>query len=220
MRDVGSAVSSQGTFVRWCGLALASAGALTIIVNAVVTPLMPRGGALSLTAVSTPFLVRQSLAAAAALCLVLGAAGLYLRQSDRLRSFGAIAFALAFAGSVMLFAVEWTQLFDVRDLARRSPETLDRLDAAGVGLDDIGAMIALAVFAAGWIALAIATIRGGVLSRRAAWLVIAGLFATPFLSAALPPVAAGAAGNALLGTGWIWLGYELRAPVHSRRSNP
>lgn len=208
-------MSSHAVFVRWCGCALTVAGALVIVINAGVTPLMPRGGALSDTAASTAFLVRQSLAAAAALLLALGAVGLYLRQVDRMRRFGATAFGFAFAGSVMLFAVEWTQLFEVRDLAGRAPDVLNRLDAAGVGLDDIGAMSALAVLSIGWIALAGATLRAGVLPRRAAWLVIAGFFATPFLHALVPPVVAGALGNVVLGSGWIWLGSRLQSRLSS-----
>ena len=209
-------------FIRWCGLALIAAGALTLIVNALATPMMPRGGALSATAASTAFLIRQSLAAGAALLLALGATGLYVRQADRMRRLGALAFAMAFAGSVMLFAVEWTQLFEVRDLARRAPDTLDRLDAGGIGLDDIGAMTALAVLVIGWISLAAVTMRAGIMPRRAALLVVAGLFATPFLSAVLSPVAAAAIGNALLGAGWIWLGSATlySVAVRSLRSSP
>lgn len=174
-----------------------------------VTPLLPRGVPFSEVAASTAFLWRQSLAAVAAALLMFGSIGLYLRQAERTGRFGAIAFVLALLGSALLLATEWLQLFEVRDVAIRAPETLDRLDAAGVGLDDVGAMAALTVFVAGWIALAVSSRRSGLFPRHATTLVIAGLFATPFLSVALPPLIAGAIGNALLGAGFIWLGSGL-----------
>ena len=202
------------TFVRGCGLALAAAGVLTIVVNAVLTPLLPSGATFAATAASVAFLWRQSVAAVAAALLMFGAIGLYLRQVDRCGPFGAAAFALALVGSALLLATEWIQIFEIRDLAVRAPDVLNRLDGEGVGLDDLGAMAAMATLVVGWIALAITTRRSGLLSRTAPNVVIAGFFATPFLSTVLPPLLAGALGNTILGVGLAWLGWELsRRPV-------
>ena len=202
-------MTQEAPLIRQSGLALMGAGVLVIIVNAVITPLLPRGVPFSDVAASTAFVWRQSLAAVAAALLMFGAIGLYLRQADRTGWFGAFAFATALVGSALLLATEWLQLFEVRDVALRAPETLNRLDAAGVGLDDIGAMAAMAVFVAGWIALAVSSRRSGLFPRHATTLVIAGLFATPFLSAVLPSLLAGAIGNAILGAGWMWLGWDM-----------
>ena len=195
--------------VRYAGVALAAAGALTIVVNAIVTPTLPRGVPFADVAASTPFLIRQSLAALAAILLMFGCVGLHLRQMDSVGRFGAIAFVLAFSGTALLLGVEWTQIFEVRDMALREPEALNRLDAGGLSRADIGAMIALAALVVGWLAFAISTLKAGVLPRRAVWLVVAGLFATPFLSAVMPPLVAAALGNVVLGSGWIWLGFDL-----------
>ena len=58
-----------------------------------------------------------------------------------------------------------------------------------------------------WSGIAVAA--GGVYARRGPILVIAGFFAIPILSAALPDVWGPILGNAVLGSGWIVLGYEL-----------
>ena len=206
-------------FIRSAGAALAAAGVLTIIVNGVVTPMLPRGAPFADVAASTPFLVRQSLAALTAILLMFGLVGLHLRQMEAVGRFGAIAFVLAFTGTALLLGVEWTQIFEVRDMAAREPDALNRLDAGAMNLADIGAMIALAVLVTGWLALAIAMLRGAVFPRRAVWLVVAGLFATPFLSAVMPPLVASAIGNALLGSGWIWLGIVMTKPASIRASS-
>src|SRR5688500_12965408 len=97
-------------FLRSCGLALQAAGALIIVINAIITPLVPHGDGLAVTVVSPMFLARQLLAAVAAVLLALGAVGLYLRQDDVLRPAGRGALAAAFVSSITLFALEWTQI--------------------------------------------------------------------------------------------------------------
>ena len=213
-------MSAYASFIRSSGAALICAGALIVIVNAVITPLLPRGGTLADTVSSTSFLCRQTLAALAALCLMFGAIGLYLRQARLSGRAGAVAFVLALSGSALLLATEWTQIFEVRDLGLRAPDTLNRLDAEGMALDDIGALIAFATLVLGWLALAVVSHRSRLFPRRATTLVIAGFFATPFLSAALPPLVAGAIGNTILGAGFIWLGRSLRSPFEAQDSTP
>lgn len=204
--------------IRYAGAALAAAGVLTIIVNAAVTPTLPRGVPFADVAASTPFLVRQSLAALAAILLMFGSIGLHLRQMEAVGRFGAIAFVLAFTGTALLLGVEWTQIFEVRDMALREPKALNRLDAGGMSRADIGAMIALAVLVIGWLAFAISMLKGGVFPRPAVWLVVAGFFATPLLSAVMPALVAVALGNAVLGSGWIWLGFVLTKRATIRAS--
>lgn len=197
-------------FMRCTGVALALGGALTLLINAGLTPLIPTHAAFAKTAASVIFLWRQGASALAAALLLLGSVGLYLRQAERAGRFGAVAFAMAFLGSGLLLAMEWAEVFLVRTLALRAPDALQALDA-GHGLSgyDLGAMIAFGMFALGWIALAASTLRTGMLSRRAAGLVIAGLFATPLLGAALPGAWGAVAGNGILGLGWFWLGHDL-----------
>jgi hypothetical protein len=204
---------SYATFTRWSGSALIVGGLLTLLVNALLTPLLPHHVSFEITAASQVFLWRQSASAVAGAMLLFGCVGLHLRQADHAGMFGTVAFFVAFLGSALLLAVEWNEIFIVRDLAFRAPATLRILDGGpGVHLYDLGAVIPLAVFVLGWFALAGSTLRLGILSRRAAGLVIAGLLATPLLTAALPELWGAVIGNAILAAGWIWLGYDVRHP--------
>lgn len=199
-------------FLRWTGAALAAGGALTLLVNTCLTPLLPRPASYAETAASLIFAWRQGFAAAAAALLVFGSVGLYLRQADRAGPFGAVAFVVALLGSALVLATEWVQLFAVRDFALRAPKTLTTLySGPGLSLFDIGAMVAVGTFALGWLALAVVTLRARVLSRSAAILVIAGFFATPLLQPLLPGVWGAIISNSVLGAGWFWLGYEICA---------
>src|SRR5215210_3860518 len=201
---------TESGFLRSAGRALVAGGIMTIIVNAVITPFLPGHVTFAETAASTPFLWRQSAAALAAVLLLFGSVGVYLAHDGKRGPFAAIAFALAFVGSALLLATEWTQMFDIRDFAMRAPDVMEKLDAAkGVSWPDVGAIIAFGTFVAGWIALCASTIRSTALARGAAVTVIVGFFATPLLQSALPSPWGPALGNTLLGSGWIWLGLSM-----------
>lgn len=197
-------------FLHLTGIALAAAGGLTFLINAGLSPLLSSDASFAETAVSTLFGWRQSLSALAAVLLVFGSVGLYLAQAERLGRFGAIAFVAACVGSMLLLATEWAQIFLMRELATDAPEVLNALDEGeGLGPYTLGFLIALAVFTLGWIALAAATLRAGVFSRRGPILVIAGFFAIPILGGLVPGMWGMAAGNAVLAAGWILLGREM-----------
>lgn len=201
---------TNDSFLRSSGWALALGGALTFLINAVLTPFLPKNAVFSAVAVSPIFLWRQSSSALAAMLLLFGAVGLYLRQAKRGNWFGAAAFAMAFVGSALLVATEWNQVFDTRDLALRAPATLDALNSGrGMNLPDLGALIALVTFTVGWIALAAWTLHARIFPRLAAVLVIAGFFLIPVLHAVLPGSWGDGLGNGVLGAGWFWLGIAL-----------
>jgi hypothetical protein len=199
-------------FTRSSGVALIAAGLLTVGINAGLTPLLPADASFAESAASQVFLWRQSASALVALLLLWGCIGLYLRQRERAGVFAPLAFAVVFLGNALLLANEWCQAFFVRGLALANPEALDALDASeGFSLYDIGALIAFAAFALGWILFAISLLRTSPFRRLGPLLVIAGLFATPLLAAALSPVLGAALGNAVLGAGWVVLGRGLFA---------
>ena len=207
----GSSTVPNPAFTRWTGVALASGGALTLIINAVLTPLLPRHIPFATTATSSVFLWRQGASAVAVALLLFVSVGLYLRHAERAGPFGAFAFAVAFLGSALVLGTEWNEVFLVRDLALRAPDALRTLDTgARPSLYDLGAMIPIGMFTVGWVALAAVTLRTDRASRRAAGLVIAGFFSIPILSAALPGVWGAVLGNGILGSGWFWLGHDLR----------
>lgn len=195
---------------RSAGLALICAGVLNVVTNSVLTPLLPRGVSFARTVGSPAFAWRQSVASACAVLLLFGSVGLYLRLSEKAGKPGAVAFGLAFCGSALLLGVEWSQLFDLRDFARRAPEALDALNAKhGLSLSDIGGLVVLGTFTIGWLALAGAAIWSRVVSRMAAGMVIAGFFLIPMLQPLLPGLLGAIVGNVVLGGGWMWLGVEL-----------
>ena len=142
--------------------------------------------------------------------LLIGCVGLYLRQAERAGHFGVFAFTLALVGTALALGVEWREVFDVHDFARRAPDALNALDAEkGLTLSNIGAIIAISTFMLGWILLAIATLRTHAANRIAAWMVIAGFLAAPLLRPVLPGIWGAVVGNAILGSGLAWLGYDI-----------
>lgn len=201
---------STSSIERGAGLALIGAGVLELVVNSVFTPLLPRGVPFAQTVISPVFAWRQSLASVCAVLLLFGTVGLYLRQSEKAGKLGAVAFALAFCGSALLLGIEWAQLFDIRDFARRAPDALNALNARhGLTLSDIGGLVVLGTFALGWLALAAVTIWTRIVSRMAASMVLIGFFLIPMLRPILPGPLGPIIGSVVLGGGWAWLGVGL-----------
>lgn len=203
---------ANNKLIQWGAVCLIAGGVLTALLNAILTPALPHGVPFAVMAASQVFLWRQSASALAAILLLFGCLGLYLLQADRAGRFGAISFILAVSGTALLLGVEWNEIFDVRDFAQRAPETLNLLNSAkAMTLSTVGSLIALGVFMLGWIGLAVSTLRSKAASRAAAWLVIAGFFATPLLTPLLHRVWAGVVGNLILGSGLVWLGFGILA---------
>jgi len=205
---------AKTSFLQGSGAAVAAAGVLTVLVNGGFTPLIDADAPFAETAASGVFFWRQGFSAVAALLLLLGSVGLHLHQAEYSGRFGSAAFVIAFLGSALLLANEWTQLFVMRDLANRVPEVLEALESSDdLSLSDVGAMVAFGVFTLGWIAFAISMIRAGVYSRKGPILVIVGFFAVSILAAVLPDVLGLIIGSVVLGSGWIVLGRGLHKAV-------
>ena len=123
-----------------------------------------------------------------------------------------IAFGLAFVGSAMLFAHEWAQVFFLHPLALVDPDALQAIeDVEGLNFYKLEALLSVSTFAIGWIAFSTSMLMGGVFARLGPALVIAGFFATPLLTVALPSLGIGGQiiGTVVMGAGWILLGREL-----------
>jgi hypothetical protein len=91
------------------------------------------------------------------------------------------------SGSALLLGIDWAQLFDIRDFARRAPDTLNALNAGhGPNLSDIGGLVVLGTFTIGWLAIAAVTIRTRMPSRVTASVVLIGFFLIPILRPVLP----------------------------------
>ncbi len=196
------------------GLSLVLAGLLLIGINAVLSPMLPQGGFAELAA-SDVFFIRQILAALTALLMLFGVIGLHLGQMHRAGAFGAVSFALAVAGAVALFSVEWNQAFTIRDFAQQAPATLEAVeDAKGLTPFDIGALIAASAFFLGWFLFALSLFFTKVFSRIGAVLVAIGFFVAPILSAATVSGPIALIGSSIvIGAGWLLLGLSLMRSV-------
>lgn len=198
-----------GPFIRLCGTSLLAGGLLAALLNLILTPLLPIEAGSIAVATSMALGIRLPLAAASVALTLLGCVGLYLAQAERLR-LGGLAFLLAGVGGLMSFCAECVQFTLIRDLAFQVPETLKRLEGAGdLRRYDLAFAIAVATFALGWLAVAIVTLRAGVLGRRGPLVLIAGMVLIPLLGGLLG-VWGAVAGNAVLGGGWALLGLDLR----------
>lgn len=194
------------------GLAVAAGGALTLLVNAGLTPFLAGSASFAETAASTLFVWRQGLSALAALFLLAGSVALHRRQADRSGPFGAGAFGLAFVGSACVFAWEWSQVFVVHGIALHAPGALSALEAPGGPTPfDIGVLIALLTFTLGWLAFSASMLIAREVPRPGPGLVIAGFLALPILGGLVPGVWGMVAGNAILGAGFLVLGRSLIA---------
>lgn len=199
--------------VRWSGWALVGGGLAVALSNAAFTPFLPMGVSFAEIAASPVFLWRQSASVVAMVLVLVGTLGVHLRQAERAGIGSTLAFLAAMLGSALLLAWEWVDVFVLRPLAFAAPAALTALeDRPGIDLFDMGALIPICAFSLGWIALAGVTVRARVLPRAAAWLVIAGFFATPLFSALLSPRWGGVLGAAVLGAGFIGLGRAVARP--------
>jgi hypothetical protein len=203
-------VARRHPAVSWTGLTLAAGGVLIIIANAGITPFMNLRAPLELAAGTSLFLWRQVISVLCTLCVLIGTVGIYLWQVERAPRAATAAFVVSFVGTALLTAWEWTNVFVIRTLALRAPDALRLLEVEqGFTLYDLGAMLPLLTFVFGWCMSAVCIMWTTPRLRVAASLVIAGLILTPLLAPVLTLRFSGAVGNAVLGAGWIWLGWDL-----------
>ena len=193
-------------FTRGCGRALLFDGALVILINVVITPLLPRSQGSAAVMSGGIFLLRQSASGVAALLLLFGCLGLHLVQRTASGVFGAAAFFISFVGGALLFAVEWTNVFVLRAVAKTNADTLGAVDKNP--LLNIGFASAAGLFALGWLLLSVSLWRARVLPRWAALVTLAGLLSIPALQALLG-LAGAIAGNLLFGVGLMGLGWAV-----------
>lgn len=140
----------------------------------------------------------------AATLFLLGLVGLYTRQAERAGVLGLVGFLGAFVGTAFALATTWSETFGLAVLAQEAPELVNDPPARVAA----GLYISFPIFVVGWLMLAIATLRAGVLPRRPAIGVIVG---AALLIPALGLPGVGAVFGATVG----WLGY---AAYRSARS--
>jgi len=194
-------------FTRSCGIALVLGGALLILINAFLTPLLPTDQSEVAIRTSAIYLFRLSASGIAAMLLLFGCLGVHLAQRSVSGAFGGAAFIIVFVGNCLLVAVEWSNVFVLRAVAQSNPEALSALDESM--LLTIGFASAAGLFALGWLLLAVSLWRTRVFARWAPLTILAGLIAIPALGATPLGMAGAIAGNVVLGLGIMGLGRAL-----------
>jgi len=189
---------------RDCGAALIIGGVLLILLNAVFTPLMPTDDGEAAVRTSWPYLVRLSLAVAAAITYVLGTVGLRLAQGDRAGRYDQLAFWVAFVGNCLLVGLEWSNVFVLRPVAQVAPEALEALDDAPLLM--AGFASGAGLFTLGWILMAVSVLRTRVTARWAPITVLAGFALAAALGASPLGPTGMIIGSVVIGVGFVGLG--------------
>ena len=197
-------------FIRGCGLALVLGGALTVLINLTLTPLLLRANIPSAVVPTTQlFLLRQSASGLAALLIIFGCmgVGLHLIQRAGAGVGSALAFLVAFIGSCFVLAVEFCDVFVLRTVAQTNADTFVAIEKSP--FMNIGMVSGVGLFALGWLLLSGNVWRTKLLPRWASVATFLGLILIPGLQAAFG-VVGGMLGNAVFGSGLAGLGWALR----------
>ena len=202
----------MGKLIKYSGIALILGGLSFVITNVAISPFVDFKAPFSEMLTSSSFFYRMIFAALTVAFLLFGVIGLYLHhnQLERARLFRKVTFILAFFGSAFLFANEWHQIFVLPEIAKISPEVMDKLGSSDeIGNYFIGAMIALATFSIGWILFMVSLLVARKLKQLGPILVIAGFFIIPLISGIFTPVLGAIVGSISLGIGFSLIGIEL-----------
>ncbi len=191
---------SSSDLIRWSGLAALIGGVLIILSDGLNLVLFPGEESAQMMAASSWFIV-QMLSLLGLMFIAIGLPGLYAHQAEEAGTLGLISFVVAFSGMLMTFGLLWGEPFLGPYMAEVAPNVL-QAEPSGVLL--IGVILALVLFAAGWLLFGMASLRAKVLPRGAAILLIVGaalFFVLQFLD--LP------FWSLLLGVALVWIGYAL-----------
>ena len=96
-------------------------GVLFLLVNTLLTILMPMGDPFTELMASDAFLHRLSAATLLMFLLTIGTYYLYIFNDKRKQTADKICFGIAFLGCFALFAHEWAQVFYIYPLANAAP---------------------------------------------------------------------------------------------------
>ena len=195
------------TQLKFSGYCLILGGVLLFLGNAIFSPMLPVDGETSDIMASTAFARRLGTNALTVFLLMIGTTGIFKYQSHQSGVFGAIAFAMAFAGSAFMFAHEWGQVFYMHSFAITEPQALNAMDAANPVPLLIEVGLALGFFAIGWILFCVSILTAKVLPKTGPILVLSGFAAIPVFSAILSdPIWGGVGGSVILGAGLAHMG--------------
>lgn len=211
-----STLTRSTRFTRWSGLAAMLGGLLF----AIGIPLHPLrfGEAVH----NSPYAAIHTLIAMSLMLALLGLVGVCVRQGERLGTIGLAGYFIAFIGHTLTLAGLMTEGFMWPAVAVYDPAAVHSFDAStplGQAISLLTPIFlgGLVFFAIGYALLGGATMRAGILPRRAGLLVAvgavlyaAGDFSLPILGThSLLVTVIETSGAIPFGLGFVWMGYAL-----------
>ena len=131
---------------------------------------------------------------------MLGLIALFARQSQKMHSFGVVAFTIAVIGTMLIFGFAWTLTFTFPLMAKTVPAFLDTHAAE----PNIGIILTLFLVTIGWLLFGVASLRAKILPAGSAWVVTIGAFLSLVLNTLQLPFS-----WTLFDVGVIWMGWWL-----------
>ena len=185
--------------IRWGGLAALIASIVSIAIE--IARIATIGNqAYSLAALTTEWSTLYLLRLIAVILLLLGLFALFARQSQKMGTFGVVAFVIATVGTMLIFGFAWALTFTFPAMAEAVPEFLDAHAAAPSG----GVVLTLFLVTLGWLLFGIASLRAKVLPGAASWVVIVGSLLALVLNIIGAPMS-----WLVFDAGVIWMGWWL-----------
>ncbi|MGD2155966.1 MAG: hypothetical protein PVG14_04510 [Anaerolineales bacterium] len=194
---------SSSKLIRWSGMAALVGGLLLVIASILESVLFgtqPNSAAMA----SGSWIIVEVVFIAAEVLIILGLVGLYVSQAEKAGNLGAIAFLVAFTGSVMVSGVDWSSAFMAPWLTDITAPGV--LDTEPTGAFIAGILLTFVLFSVGFFLFGLASLQTGVLPRGAAVLLMVGavlFLVMGFLEIGFEGV--------VLGAALAWSGYALRS---------
>jgi hypothetical protein len=187
------------TLIRWGGLAALIASIVSIAIEIALLATI-RNQAYSTAALSGEWFILYTLRLIATILLMLGLVAIFARQSQKMGTFGVVAFVIASIGTMLVSGFAWALTFTFPAMAEAVPAFLDAHAAA----PSIGVVLTLFLVTIGWLLFGIACLRAKVLPAGAAWVVIIGSFLALVLNMMKAPLS-----WLVFDVGVIWMGWWL-----------
>jgi hypothetical protein len=187
------------TLIRWGGLAALIASIVSIAIEIALLATI-RNQAYSTAALSGEWFILYTLRLIATILLMLGLVAIFARQSQKMGTFGVVAFVIASIGTMLVSGFAWALTFTFPAMAEAVPAFLDAHAAA----PSIGVVLTLFLVTIGWLLFGIACLRAKVLPTGAAWVVIIGSFLALVLNMMKAPLS-----WLVFDVGVIWMGWWL-----------
>lgn len=204
---------SSSKVIRWAGLSVVLAGALSVVFPIIHPPDDPSSVATSSWAIAHYIVLGWSIFA------LLGISGIYARQVEEAGWLGLVGFLTFFVGLALLTSVGFLEAIVMPLLASEAPQSIAVFfPGEGLGVLDTVRLPAGLVWIVGGLLFGISIIRAGILPRWAAILFVIGT--ASLLLAAVLPEAVGRFISLPAAVGLAWLGYALWSEGREKASEP